>query len=602
MIITRKKYFRMKIIILVLYLVFCLVGLPLIFIFPPRKFLFDEDSQDYADKFYLFKNFVSDVHDNINKKLIENMTLTKENEECPAGFETLVIKHQYYGNFTHFFKNSSFCIKRKDNPEWSLKRILEKNDKGCSGGQKSCGIANKYSNALLCIEKGESCPLNLLNYTTRNDQSYFRMADSNYFFSPLYSENQDNFLIIDVDLVYKYRLCLERFSRNEKLSCEFADNDLCYINDEISTIKNNYPDMDAEDIELTPLNLAKYNINNDEQLEHEYCEGAKREEKLFATFSKGFVNFNKENLDDFLEEFPDNYINNPLLKICETYKEEYNFETLFYYFACILFIWSFLHIVIQSLMFFLKNEDILLLIRKIFIWNGTILFIFKLICTSILIANHYSLYLKVKAVYLEIEEDPRNEILKEYKSMRRIFIRNIFIIWIAGFIIITIELILFTLIMTFSYLYIEEKEELKKENEKPVIITKPNDHENIPKNPNPKISNIEENNKKKDNPSKVVIPPSESQPNVPIINPFKKEQINLIFRLKHSDNNIIKNYVIIVDPDELFTDIEQRLKNQYSDLKDMNIGVFRKDSQIINKQNTVKDYNIGDNAEIIVDN
>ena len=94
-------------------------------------------------------------------------------------------------------------------------------------------------------------------------------------------------------------------------------------------------------------------------------------------------------------------------------------------------------------MFFIKDEDILILIRRIFVWNGIILFIIKLICLYVLIASHYSFYLKFKNVYLKLEEDPRNEILSDYKNLRRIFIIKLFVIWIAGFIIICIELIIF---------------------------------------------------------------------------------------------------------------------------------------------------------------
>ena len=88
---TEKNNFRIKIILIILYIVFCLIGFPLIFIFPPRKFLFSEDSIDEENKKYLFKNFVSEIHDNINKKLIRNITLTKENDDCPENFETLSI-------------------------------------------------------------------------------------------------------------------------------------------------------------------------------------------------------------------------------------------------------------------------------------------------------------------------------------------------------------------------------------------------------------------------------------------------------------------------------------------------------------------------------
>ena len=599
MVIGQKNNFRIKIVILVFYLVFGLIGLPLIFIFHPRNFLFEDNSPDDANKIYLFKNFASEIYDNINKKLIENMTLTKENETCPEDFETLVIKHQYYGNFTRFFGNSSFCIKRKDNPEWNLRRILERNEKVCPSSQKPCGIANRYSNALLCINKDEVCPLNDFDYITRDEEPYFQMADTIYKFTPKYFENDKVFLIIDIDLVFKYRLCLERFHRIEKLPCEFADDDLCYITDEVTNFKKNYPDIQHEDkIKLTPINLAHYNIKNDERLNHNYCGGAKNEDKMFLTFSKGFVNFDKEDLDNFLEEFNDTEADDSLSQICETYKTEYYLETLFNYFACVLLTWSVLHLVIQCLMFFLKNENILILIRKIFIWNGTILFIFKLICTSILIASHYSFYLKFKAVYLTIEEDPRNNILKKYKSLRRTFITKIFFIWIAGFIIIFIELILLSLIVTTSYIYIKDKEESTQNNNDVVMAEKPRIPENQLSDP---FKFDKETNKKKENPSKAVIPQSDSQPNIQISNPYKNK-INLRFQLKNRENNVLKIYEIKVDPDELFCDIEQKLKNQYSELKNVNMGVFRKDSEIINRQKTVKESNIEENALIIVDN
>ena len=231
MVVMKKKR---KIIILVFYSVFCLIGLPLIFIFPPRKFLFKDDSADDADRMFVFKNFVSEIHDNINKNLIQNMTYTKENEECPSDFETLVVKHQYYGNFTHLFGNSSFCIKRYNNSEWNLKRILERNEQSCISNQKPCGIANIYSKSLLCINKDETCPFNNFSYATKQNEPCYKIADSSYYFAPEYNENNEGILIVDIDLVYKYRICLEKFHKFEKLKCEFADDDQCFIEDSVT--------------------------------------------------------------------------------------------------------------------------------------------------------------------------------------------------------------------------------------------------------------------------------------------------------------------------------------------------------------------------------
>ena len=141
--------------------------------------------------------------------------------------------------------------------------------------------------------------------------------------------------------------------------------------------------------------------------------------------------------------------------ICERYKTEDNFEILFYYFSCILFCWSLLHLIVQILMFFLKDEYILILVKKIFYWNGLILFYFKLICAYILITRYYLFYLEFKDVYLSFENDPRNEILSEYKKLRKIFIIKIFFNCFAGFIIISMELIILTLVMTFNSIYKE---------------------------------------------------------------------------------------------------------------------------------------------------
>ena len=67
---------------IVQFVVFCLIGFPLIFIFPPRKYLFTEDSIVEEDKKYLFKNFVSEIHDNINKQLITTKNLKRRRSKC----------------------------------------------------------------------------------------------------------------------------------------------------------------------------------------------------------------------------------------------------------------------------------------------------------------------------------------------------------------------------------------------------------------------------------------------------------------------------------------------------------------------------------------
>ena len=634
---TEKNNFRIKIILIILYIVFCLIGFPLIFIFPPRKFLFSEDSIDEENKKYLFKNFVSEIHDNINKKLIRNITLTKENDDCPENFETLSIQHQYYGNFTHFFGNSSFCIQRyDDNIEINFLRILEKNEQQCGANKKPCGIINKISKALLCVNEDESCPLNDVNYVMKASDTNFQLSNTGIYFSPSYDITNNNFLINDIDIIYKYRLCLEKFHRLEKTTCEFSDDDECYLEDEDTISKKVHQETPYNQILLTPPNLAENNIKNNNFLEHDYCEGAIIRKKMFYLFSKGFVNFNKEELDNFLEEFPDNITNNPLNDICERYKTEDNFEILFYYFSCILFCWSLLHLIIKILMFFLKDENILLLVNKIFFWNGLILFFFKLICGYILIARYYLFYLEFKDVYLSLENDPRDEILSEFKKMRKIFILKIIFIWIAGFIIISMELIILSFVITINHINKEEKEKMEETiDEKVLEIVKAKSIEEKEINNNEQLDgkqnkkeikeNIEENQKEikkiqtfnpdendeknnnnleeenKNNQKPFIIDGGKSSLKEEV-NPYNNniQLINLTFQIKQNEDGIIKNYELKVDLKEYFKDIQERLKEKYPELKDIEMDIFRNDSEIINKLETVEQNNIKNDTIIIV--
>jgi len=607
---NEKKYFKMKIIIIILYIVFCLIGFPLIFIFPPRKYLFTEDSIDDEDKKYLFKNFVSEIHDNINKKLIKKITMTKENEECPENFETLSIQHQYYGNFTRFFANNSFCIQKYDDTEINFLKILEKNELQCGVNQKPCGIINKITKALLCINEGESCPLNDINYVMQKSDSNFPIANSGVYVSPSYDVTANNFLINDIDFIYKYRLCLEKFHRLEKVACEFADNDECFIEDEVTISKKVHQEIADNSILLTPKNLARNNIKNNDSLDHYYCEGVRRN-KIFYLFSKGFVNINKDELDNFLDEFKDGDTNDPLSDICERYETEDNFEILFYYFSCILFCWSLLHLIVQILMFFLKVENILILVKKIFYWNGLILFYFKLICVYILITRYYLFYLEFKDVYLSFENDPRNEILSEYKKMRKIFIIKIFFNCFAGFIIISMELIILTLVMTFNSIYketetieisIKEKQEIKKEkkgnelkksNSLGVVDKPVQGSVNSQKNGEQNINNsINKGNEK------FILRGGESSLKEGL-NPFIP-LINLTFQIKQNEDDDIKNYELQVDKKEQFNVIEKRLKEEYPELKDFEMVTFRIDADIINKDNTVEQNNIKGDTIILV--
>ena len=173
---------RLQIALLIIYAIICSVGLPLIFIFPPRKyFLFKKDSTKDENKKYLFKNFVSEIYNNINMPLIRNITYTNENEECPYDYEMLQIQHQHYGTFSKFLRNSSFCIKRNNKEEWKFQTLLNKNETKCEQGKKPCGIINKVTKALLCIKEDEWCPLNDITEETNNQKdTSFKIINEKY--------------------------------------------------------------------------------------------------------------------------------------------------------------------------------------------------------------------------------------------------------------------------------------------------------------------------------------------------------------------------------------------------------------------------------------
>ena len=130
------------------------------------------------------------------------------------------------------------------------------------------------------------------------------------------------------------------------------------------------------------------------------------------------------------------------------------------------------------------------------------------------------------------------------------------------------------MILTVTRLYLEEIEEIK--------LSKPNQPDQSPNievniDLSTKKNNDGKNNEKEEGkPIRVVIPPSSSplDPSA-ISNPYKRD-INLIFQLKQ------KTYEIKADSKEIFNDIEQRLKQQYPELENEKMGIFRKDSEIIN--------------------
>ena len=590
---NNKKILKFKIISLILYLVICIVSFPLLFYFHPKNDLFKKNSVEDEDKKYLFKNFVSEIYDNINKRLIKNITMVGENKECPKDFETFKIQHQYYGTFTHFFGNNKFCIQRYNNDELNFKRLLEKNEVVCDSGRKACGKVNTITNALVCINEG-NCPL--IGFELKNKGNNF--ASEN--FVPEYDSSNKYKTVIDIEIILKYYFCLEKFHRLEEIECEFVDDfNECFIEDKITSEAKFHGDI-YKDYKLTPANLAKYNIKNYDSINHNYCVRAKANELNFVMFSKFFVNFGKDDLDTFLEEFPNNDHSDPLSKICNEYKSDKNFDVLFHYFFWVFICWSILQLILQILLFFVDNEDIKNTIWKNILYNGLILFIFKLICFGILIVNHYSFYLRFKDVYLDIDNDPRNKILNYYKSMRKIFITKIFIIWIAGFIIISIDLMIMCFVLTFHQKMVGGIEEKKDDNNNDdKKIDKPKEKVEIQSPFEPVLTNKVINKEEYEIKPQSYLETSIKTAEIIRENPYKK--IELTFRIKGIDSNEYEDYKLKVDLKENLNNIEISLKKKYPQLERKNIGVIRRDSFIFNKEDSVEKNNIKNGDIIVVD-
>ena len=386
-------------------------------------------------------------------------------------------------------------------------------------------------------------------------------------------------------------------------------------------------------------------------MNHTYCKRAQNDKK-FELFTKGYVNFKKKDLDNFLEEFPDINQTDPLSDVLDLYKSDKNYEILFKYFSCILFIWSSLQLVLLILIFFVKNQDILDLANKTYLLDGLALFIFKLICFAILLISQYSFYLKFKAVYLTLEDDPRDEILSSYKNLRIIFITKIFILWLVGFITICMELIILCFIKLFIQLQndsisepiekprpseprIEPRQSEPRQSEPRQSEPRIEPRQSEPRQSEPRIEQLPvpdivhnsiqnnenlEGHEKKDNNQKEAnnqsiytnleneqicnlpenSPPPSANKDIKLNNPFKKIELNFQLEELENESNIkIQNYKIKVEPNEKFSDIENRLRSLYSnDLAKKQLDLFLFDGNVINKNNTVGEYKNIQNATI----
>ena len=644
-----KNENKYKILGIFLYFFSSLAGLSILFLYSPRKLLLDENKETEIIKLNLYKDFAKSIYDNINTPLIKNLILTKDNENCPKNFEKLILKNQYFGNFSKFYGNKSICIERFRGSEYTLSNFLKiLKYTGNDENKKKCGKLFKNTNLYFYTSKDEICPLNQIEINSISraktlSNYYYNIGPEDEYFIPTFGNNQEYPVITNIEIINNYKTCLERNKYINNIFCEFPDENECFIEDNFEKIptlahSNNY--------KLNPINLAKWNLVNDNNIIHDFCNS----DLNFNIFVKGYINFTERNLEQFKEEFPSNdYTNNSLYKTYNKFKSSNNIDKVFYLISYNLFIWSLIHFIFQIMLYVGKKG-----IRHIYIINGIILFVFKLISLFGIIINYYCFYLKIEKVYIEMIDKPRNKVLEYYNNGRKYFIIKIIIICLIGFFILCFDFVvlIFTIIIQWGYYFNEEKMEgnitenkdnkintkidaklnikinskmetkidSKIETKKDTKIesktrietkddTKTGTKENNQINNHIVLNNSindsygEPNFSYKFDKIKVGVVANENDKfNKNIFNPMKKIKdnpkiINLYFTCK---DNLGKSYLIQIGENEPFMKAIQILKETYPELKEKNMILFLHGSKIVNKEKSIFENDLKDNQKIII--
>ena len=601
----QKNELTYKFIGIFFYFIFSLSGLSILFIFPPKKFLFTNSYEDEV-KQELYKNFVRMVYDNINKPLIKEIQYSKENEPCPNGFEELIVDNEYYGKFSKFYGNASFCIQRFDNNLYNYENLLFNSKDECESGRKACGKINRYLNNSFCIDNNERCPLNHIDFFTKPSKEFatFPTPENKSFLGAFYGLDPEKTVIVNIDIINNERLCLEKFYRNKKISCEFPDNNQCFIILGFDWVTNG--DL-IDDFKLYSKNIVKWKFNNYDESIYNFC----KNNFQFHIFTSNYFNFTYENLKDFKQEFPlSDENNNALYLTYKAYKDKINIDIFFYLLSCILLCWSIPHFILQ-IMVYLDIKKI----RKYYILNGIILFFFKLLCFFGMIIYHFCFYLKIKKVYIELIDEPLQQLIEAYKKTRKLFITKIFIFWIIGFLIIMGDLIV--LLFTFKIQWGKDIE-INLEKKKIEIVNSQNtdinnNNENQFDNRSDrndteykKLKNEEINNEEIKNESKIYTNTSYqnenkesnsmgSKDNISV----KSDEIKLDFIC---NDNLSKVYELQAKKDEKFGEVIKYLREKYPLLKEKNMKAFSYESKIISQTETLEENGIINNVKIIIFN
>ena len=597
---TIKHSFEYKLIGLFLYFCFSLAGISIILLYSPKKLLFDEKIKEEKIKLNLYKDFSKNIYENINTRLIKNLTLTEDGKDCPQNFESLKIKNQYNGHFRKFYGNKSICIERLNDDSYSYKNILKKMsfiDE--NKNKKKCGELIKNSRQYLYVSNEMNCPLNHIEINTKSraktlGNNYYKMGPGDQYITPIYGNDLRYPIIINIEIINNNKVCLEKYNNLKDLPCEFPDNNECLIEDNFERI---YSIEQDEKSKLYPENLAKWNLVKDFNVNHNFC----KNDLKFHIFVHGYINFTDISLQEFEAEFPSIDINNnSLYKSYKTYKSPRNIDNFFYLISYNLFIWSFIHFLFQIMLYSNKKG-----IRTIYANNGIILFFFKLSSLIGMIINYYCFYLKIEKVYLVMIDKPRNQILQYYSKSRNVFIIKMITTSLIGFIIICVDLIIlfFSLTVQWGIDFKQKEKELTKNTEEHLNIQNRDNRiilDEIPisvgephfsMDPNLKEMkdqqnkwNLERNKTGRDEIHKNIIDD-------------RLNEIKLQFFYK---NNSSKAYTINIGKNDKFKEAEKILKENYSELKGKDMRVFTYDSNIINKEKTISDNGLSDNMKILI--
>lgn len=604
-----KNEFKYKLIGILLYFIFSLGGLSLLFIFKPRELLFTENDKDKTRQI-LFRDFVKIAYENINKPLIKNMTVIRGNEDCKEpDFEKLVITNQYLGNFTKFYGNNSFCIQRIRDEQYKYERLLTnlEDQSECERqGKVNCGFLNLYyakEGKVICFNNKSDCPLGEFDFFHKGDE-YQSLSGKSYLKTYFGDRKSDYSIVVNIEIINNSRFCLEKFFIKKEEECEFPDNNACFIHVGFKLIQN--IDLD-EEYELIPGNLAKWNLVNDYNINHQFC----NKKSSFQIMHVGYFNFTYENLLDFKREFPPETItNNPLYNTIKAYKTKNNSELLFNFISLILLCFSITQFIFQILVYINKKE-----IRIYYIISGIILFFLKLFAFLGMIIYHFLFYLKIRKTYVILIDESLKKLLQEYTSTRKIFITKMFLFWLSGFLIIVVDLIILFFTINIKWgLYLE----IKKEDKMSDINSAINKNNNRGQD---NIFTIDDNTEDLDNylPTRLktslnIMKPIKNENDdkkyintkidnqnefneaPPINNQDKIDEMNLQFLFK---DDLSQKYEIKCGKNESFNKVIERLKEE-NDLKDKNMKVFSYKSTIINKDKNVEENGLKDQDKIVI--